>query len=61
MKHTGKANFPRNNSNSILILNIAKVLLYMPVQVHVKVSLLNQKKKEMKKAHKPTYLNPFIQ
>ena len=46
MKHTGKANFPRNNSNSILILNIAKVLLYMPVQVHVKVSLLNQKKKK---------------
>ena len=60
MKHTGKANFPRNNSNSILILNIAKVSLYMPVQVHVKVFLLNQKK-EMNKAHKPTYLNPFIQ
>lgn len=32
----------------------------MPIQVHVKVSLLN-KKKEMNKAHKPMYLNPFIQ
>ena len=28
MKHTGKANFPRNNSNSILILNIAGVVIY---------------------------------